>query len=84
MRNHALGVVTIVLALAAPAAWADDKSECTAGIRQIKAAIAKKPAKGLLEQLQKSLKTAEQEVDEGDYDECVVAVREGRKAMRGK
>jgi hypothetical protein len=81
MRKHALGVVTVLLAFVAPAAWADEKAECTAGIELIKAEIAKKPAKGVLNRLQKALKSAEQEVDEGDWDECVAAIREGKKAL---
>jgi hypothetical protein len=53
MRKHALGVVGVLIALSALAAWTDDKAECAAGIEMLKAAIVKEPAKQLLVQLQK-------------------------------
>jgi len=84
MCRHALSVFVISLAFAASNAWADDKSECTAGLQLIKAAIAKKPANPVLNRLQEALKTAEQEVDEGDWDECVAAIRQGKQALQQK
>jgi hypothetical protein len=83
MYKHTL-CVAVLLAITAPVSWADDKAECAAGIEMIKAEIARKPTKRVLDRLQKALKTAEQEVDEGDWDECVVAVREAKKALPGK
>ena len=83
--KHPLGIVTVVVALTAPAARAaDDKAECTAGIELIKAEIAKKPAKRVLIRLQKALKAAEREVGESDWDECVGAIREGKKSLPKK
>jgi hypothetical protein len=67
-----------------PARAADDKAECTAGIELLKAEIAKKPAKRVLSRLQRALKAAEQEVGENDWDECVSAFREGKKALLNK
>jgi hypothetical protein len=84
MHKHTLCVAAVLLAITAPISWADDKGECAAGIEMIKAEIAKKPTKRVLDQLQRVLKTAEQEVDEGDWDECVVAVREAKKALPRK
>jgi hypothetical protein len=84
MRKHALGVVAVLVLLTGSMARADDKAECTAGIELIKAEIAKKPAKRVLNRLQKALKAAEQEVGEGDWDECVAAIREGEKALPKK
>jgi hypothetical protein len=83
MLKHALGV-SVLVGLTATGAWADDKAECTAGIELIKAEIAKEPAKRVLIRLQKALKTAQQEVDEGDWDECVAAIRQGKKALQEK
>jgi hypothetical protein len=86
-RKHGLGVgvVSVLLTLTAPVARAaDDKAECNAGIERIKAEIAKKPAKRVLDRLQKALKAAEQEVGESDWDECVAAIREGKKALPKK
>jgi hypothetical protein len=80
-----VGVVCVLFALTAPLARsADDKAECTDGIEWIKAEIAKKPAKRVLNRLQKALKVAEQEVGEGDWDECVAAIREGKRALPKK
>jgi hypothetical protein len=80
-----VGVVGVLFALTAPVArTADDKEECTVGIEWIKAEIAKKPAKRVLNLLQKALKAAEQEVGEADWDECVAAIREGKKALPKK
>jgi hypothetical protein len=84
MRKHAWGVVAVLVLLTGPMARADDKAECTAGMELIKAEIAKKPAKRVLSRLQKALKAAEQEVGEGDWDECVAAIREGKKALPKK
>jgi len=87
MRKHGLGVgvVGVLLALTTPVAQAaDDKAECTAGIEWIKAEIAKKPAKRVLNRLQKALKAAEQEVGEGDWDECLAAIRDSKEALPKK
>jgi len=82
MRILVLGFVVVLVPLTVPVARAaDDKAECTAGIELIKAEIAKKPAKRVLNRLQKALKAAEQEVGEADWDECVAAIREGKKAL---
>ena len=41
----------------------------------IKAAIARLPAKPVLDQLQQALDSAQQEEIESDWDECVAAIR---------
>jgi len=82
VRKLVLGFAVVLVPLTVPVARAaDDKAECTAGIELIKAEIAKKPAKRVLNRLQKALKAAEQEVGEADWDECVAAIREGKKAL---
>jgi hypothetical protein len=81
MRKHAWGAGAVLVLLTGPVARAaDDKAECTTGIELIKAEIAKKPAKRALNRLQKALKAAEQEVGEGDWDECVAVIRKGKEA----
>ena len=65
-----------------PAAFADDTSECLAGIRAIKAAIARHPPKPALDALQQALAAAEQEEIESDWDECVTAVRKAELPKR--
>ena len=57
---------------------ADDKSECLDGIKAIKTAIAKKPPNPVLDRLKRALDSAEQEEFEGDWDECVAAVKQAK------
>jgi hypothetical protein len=75
MRNRAWLAAVAILVLAGSAARADDKSACLAGIKSIKAAIARHPAKPVLDQLQQALDSAQQEEIESDWDECVAAIR---------
>jgi hypothetical protein len=67
------------LLLSGTFAFADDKSECLDGIKAIKTAIAKKPPKASSGQIKAStLDGSEQEESEGDWDECVAAVRQAK------
>ncbi len=75
MRNRAWLATVAILVLAGSLARADDKSACLAGIKAIKAAIARHPPKPELDQLQEALNSAEQEEIESDWDECVAAIR---------
>jgi hypothetical protein len=75
MRNRAWLAAVAFLVLAGSPAWADDKSACLAGIKAIKAAMARHPPKPESDQLKEALDSAEQEVFEGDWDECVAAIR---------
>lgn len=74
----ALGVAA--LAGIGPAA-ADDKADCKVGIEMIRGEIAKKPAAGVLTKLQTALRVAEREDKEGEFDECMDAVKDARKAL---
>jgi hypothetical protein len=76
MRNGALFIAITFVLLSGTFAFADDKSECLDGIKAIKAAVAKKPPKPVLDRLKRALDSAEQEEFEGDWDECVIAVRQ--------
>ena len=78
MRNGAWFIAITFLLLSGTFAFADDKSECLDGIKAIKAAVAKKPPKPVLDKLKRALDSAEQEEFEGDWDECVVAVRQAK------
>jgi hypothetical protein len=78
MRNRTWLAAVAILVLAASPAWADDKSECLAGIKAIKAAIARHPPKPALDQLQAALDSAQQEEIESDWDECLDAVRKAK------
>ena len=78
MRNRAWFIAITLVLLSGTFAFADDKSECLDGIKAIKAAIAKKPAKPVLDRLKQALGNAEQEEFEGDWDECLAAVKQAR------
>ena len=51
MRNGAWFIAITLLLLSGTFAFADDKSECLDGIKAIKAAVAKKPPKPVLDKL---------------------------------
>ena len=74
-------LVAVALALAPTLAAADDRSDCKAGIVMIKEEIAKKPAQAVLTKLQTALRVAEREDREQEFDECVDAVKDARKAL---
>ena len=76
-----LATVAILL-LAANSAWADNKSACLSGVNAIKAAIAKKPPKETLDRLQKALDSAQQEVFESDWDECLGYIKAAQLPRR--
>ena len=82
MRNRISLVAVAFLLLTASSAWADDKSQCLAGIKAIKAAIAKKPPQPVLDRLKRALDSAEQEEFEKDWDECVDAIKEAKLPKR--
>ncbi|ACL60159.1 hypothetical protein [Methylobacterium nodulans] len=71
----------LLACLAAGAARADDESECRDGITMIRAELAKPPAESLQRSLRKALRVAEREQGEGEFNECVDAVRDARKAL---
>ena len=62
-------------------AAADDQAECTAGIDMIKAELDRKPPQATLTALQRALRSAERELKEAEFDECVDAVDDARKAL---
>lgn len=78
MRKRIWLTAAALLLLTASSAWADDRSQCEAGIRAIKAAIAKKPPQLVLDQLKRALESAQQEEFEKDWDECVDAIKQAK------
>ncbi len=72
-------VLTTTAALLGTAitAYADDRSECLAGIGRLRSAIAIRKASGDREALQRALRRAEREAGEREFDECVGIVRAG-------
>lgn len=75
-----LTLIALALLLAAPA-LADDKSACVEGIAMIKDALAKNPPEAALPKLKKALRVAEREQGEGEFDECVDAVGDAKRAL---
>lgn len=69
------------LTLLAMPALADDRADCTAGIATIRSEIAKQPPPATLAALQKALRSAERELKEAEFDECLDAVEDARKAV---
>jgi flagellar motility protein MotE (MotC chaperone) len=76
MRDRIWLTVVALLLLTASSAWADDRSQCLAGIKAIKAAIAKKPTQPVLDRLKRALDSAQQEEFEKDWDECLDAIKQ--------
>jgi len=77
-----LFVATTVALLFIPAsASADKESDCQNGITTLKSELKKKHPKQVRDQLQKALKNAQKEDGEGDWDECVDAVKAGTRAL---
>ena len=82
MRPRMLFAAVTVLLLSGSVAYADDKSTCLAGVQALKAAIAKKPPQAELDRLKQTLSSAEQEVLEGDWDECADIIKKARPANK--
>jgi hypothetical protein len=82
MRNMTWLAAIAILLLAGNNAWANDKSACLAGVNAIKAAIAKKPPKETLDRLQKALGSAQQEVFESDWDECLDYIKAAQQPKK--
>lgn len=73
-----------ILAAGTVAAAADDLAQCNKGIAFIEAQIAAKPADAVLKKLQKALRDAKRELGEGEFDECLDAVKDAEKATGKK
>ncbi|GBU15961.1 hypothetical protein AwMethylo_01760 [Methylobacterium sp.] len=79
-RGKKAAVALATLLLATPA-LADDKAACAEGIGMIKAEIARAPAEPALGKLKKALRVAEREQGEAEYDECLDAVGDAKRAL---
>lgn len=78
MRAIALSAILLLVALPVRA---DDKTECKSGIEMIQVEIGKKPPQATLRKLETALRVARREDHEGEYDECLDAVKDARKAL---
>lgn len=75
-----LCLAALILLTALPAR-ADDAASCRDGIATIRAELAKSPPEPVARILKKELRVAERELDEREYDECLDAVRDARRAL---
>lgn len=71
----------VLLAAVAPAS-ANDAADCDAGIGMIKAEQAKEQPKATAEVLKTSLRVAQREKGEKEYDECLDAVSDAKRALK--
>lgn len=78
MRVIALSAALLLSALPVRA---DDRAECKSGIEMIQSEIGKKPPQATLRKLETALRVARREDQEGEYDECLDAVKDARKAL---
>ena len=76
MRSLALVLAFTACGLAG--ARADDAAACRVGIAEIRAALDKAPPEPAAGRLRKALRVAEREAREGEFDECLDAVRDAR------
>lgn len=76
-------LLTAALALLAIGpARADDKAACLDGIAMIRAELAKSPSETVALKLKKALRVAERELGEGEFDECLDAVGDAKRALK--
>ncbi len=81
MVRWTLFLAALVLIAPPGPAFADNKSDCTKGVAMIKAELAKKHPAAMREQLKKALDSAEGEVVENDWGECLDYIAAARKAI---
>lgn len=76
----ALGLIAAATVVSAPAR-ADDAAACDAGIAMISAEVAKEHPKATADALKTALRVAKREKGEKEYDECLDAVADAKKAL---
>ncbi|MCJ2013973.1 hypothetical protein [Methylobacterium sp. J-076] len=76
-----MALVILGLLIATPAFAGDDASSCAEGITMIRDALATDPPEVAVPKLKKALRNAEREQREGEFEECLDAVADARKAL---
>ncbi|GJD72976.1 hypothetical protein [Methylobacterium goesingense] len=82
MRAPTILALCVLLALGSAAARADDKAACVEGIAMIRAELAKPAPEAIQPKLKKALRVAEREMGEGEFDECLDAVGDAKRALK--
>ena len=77
-----LPLLALAAAVLASPALADDRTACTDGIGMIRMELGKNTAEPLQGKLKKALRVAERELGEGEFDECLDAVGDARRALK--
>ncbi|BAU90510.1 hypothetical protein MPPM_1905 [Methylorubrum populi] len=67
--------------LLTPPAFADDKAACAEGIGAVKAQVEKLAPDAVPQKLKRALKIAEREQGEGEFDECLEALDDAKRAL---
>ncbi|GLK55522.1 hypothetical protein JOD31_000442 [Methylopila capsulata] len=83
-RMTALAATIAAMTLGAGAAYADDASKCDEGIVMIEAEQAKTHPAPVADALKTALRVAKREKGEKEYDECLDAVADAKKALGAK
>ncbi len=73
--------IGVALFLLATPALADDKAACADGIADIKAKTAGLAPDAVPQKLKKALRVAEREQGEGEFDECLEALDDAKRAL---
>ena len=83
VHRYIRSVVLLAAAIAiATPACADDKSVCADGIAATKAEFAQRAPDAVPPKAKRALKIAEREQGEGEFDECVEALDDVKRAMK--
>lgn len=77
-----LPILLLAGALAVGPARADDAADCDAGIEMITAEVAKEHPKATADKLATALRVAKREKGEREFDECLDAVADAKKALK--
>ncbi|CAX24187.1 MAG: hypothetical protein MIN69_21030 [Methylorubrum extorquens] len=75
------GSALLALVVLATPALADDKAACAEGISAVKAQAEKLAPEAVPQKLKRALKIAEREQGEGEFDECLEALDDAKRAL---
>ncbi|MCP1560499.1 UNVERIFIED_ORG: hypothetical protein J2W75_000684 [Methylorubrum zatmanii] len=75
------GSALLALVVLATPALADDKAACADGISAVKARVEKLAPEAVPQKLTRALKIAEREQGEGEFDECLEALDDAKRAL---
>lgn len=74
-------IAVAAIAFSVMPAAADDQDECNAGIVMIEAELDKSPPQATQTALRRALRDAERESKGAEFDECLDAIEDAKKAL---